>query len=57
MIKIFLKGSVILKNFDLYPKSIKKAVRYIKQDAPIDQLMEIKRLIENAIRIRNQSTK
>jgi hypothetical protein len=57
MIKTFLKGSVFLKNFDHYPKSIKKAVRYIKQDAPIDQLMEIKRLIENAIRIRNQSTK
>ncbi|MFJ5759873.1 hypothetical protein ACIQAA_12190 [Neobacillus sp. NPDC093182] len=46
-----------MKNFDHYPKSIKKAVRYIKQDAPIDQLMEIKRLIDNAIRVRHQSTK
>jgi hypothetical protein len=46
-----------MKNFNHYPKSIKKAVRYIKQDAPVDQLMEIKRLIEYAIRIRNQSAK
>jgi hypothetical protein len=46
-----------LKNFDNYPKSIKKAVRYIKQDAPIDHLMEIKKLIDDAIRIRNQSAK
>ncbi|MFB3170650.1 hypothetical protein P5G62_026395 [Neobacillus sp. 179-C4.2 HS] len=46
-----------MKNFDQYPKSVKKAVRYIKQDAPINELMEIKRLIENAIRVRNQSTK
>ncbi|MFC0560057.1 hypothetical protein [Halalkalibacter alkalisediminis] len=36
-------------NLDKYPKSIKKAVRYIKQDAPKEQLEEIKKLIDNAI--------
>lgn len=43
---------VILKNIDLFPKSIVKAVRYIKQDADKDQLEEIKKLIEDAIKIR-----
>jgi len=42
-----------MKNIDNYPKSIKKAVRYIKQDAPKDQLEEIRKLIENAIRLRS----
>ncbi|WP_268870952.1 hypothetical protein [Halalkalibacter akibai] len=36
-------------NLDKYPKSIKKAVRYIKQDASKDQLEEIKKLVEYAI--------
>ena len=41
-----------LKNIDQHPKSIKKAVRYIKQDASIEQLKAIEKLIENAIRMR-----
>jgi hypothetical protein len=36
-------------NLDKYPKSIKKAIRYIKQDASKEQLEEIRKLIENAI--------
>lgn len=42
-----------MKNFDQYPKSIKKAVRYIKQDATKEQLEEIRQLIENAIKFRS----
>ena len=38
-----------MKNIDQYPKSIKKAVRYIKQDATKEQLEGIKKLIEYAI--------
>lgn len=38
-----------MDNFDQFPKAIKKAVRYIKQDAPIEQLREIKRLLERTI--------
>jgi hypothetical protein len=41
-----------MKSIDNYPKSIKKAVRYIKQDAPKDQLEEIRKLIEHAIKLR-----
>ena len=44
-----------MKNDSLYPKCIKKAVRYIKQDASRDQLTEIKKVIENAIRIRSKT--
>lgn len=40
-------------NIDKFPKSIKKAVRYIKQDANKEQLLEISRLIEKAIEQRN----
>jgi hypothetical protein len=32
-----------------YPKSIKKAVRYIRQDAPKELLPEIKRIIDKVI--------
>ncbi|MCM3568209.1 hypothetical protein [Neobacillus mesonae] len=38
-----------MRNFDDYPKCIKKAVRYIKQDATKDQLIEISKLLEQAI--------
>jgi hypothetical protein len=42
----------ILKSIDHYPKSIVKAIRYIKQEADKDQLEEIQRLIDTAIKIR-----
>jgi hypothetical protein len=38
-----------------FPKSIKKAVRYIKQDAKEEQLEEIKKLIVYAINKRAKS--
>ncbi|MBM7651867.1 hypothetical protein [Neobacillus cucumis] len=41
-----------MKNFDNYPKSIKKAVRYIKQDASKEELEEIFKLINSAIKLR-----
>jgi hypothetical protein len=46
-----------MKNIDPYPKSIKKAVRYIKQDATIEQLQAIQRLIEYAIERRISTLK
>lgn len=42
-----------MKEFDKFPKSIKKAVRYIKQDATKEQLEDIKKLIEYAIKARS----
>jgi hypothetical protein len=44
-------------NLDIYPKSIKKAVRYIKQDASIEQLEEIKKIVNLAIKKRTTSLK
>lgn len=41
-----------MKEIDKFPKSIKKAVRYIKQDASKEQLEEIKKLIDYAIKLR-----
>jgi hypothetical protein len=41
-----------LKEFDQLPKSIKKTVRYIKQDATKEQLDQIKRIIDYAIQKR-----
>nr|WP_263325063.1 hypothetical protein [Neobacillus sp. Marseille-Q6967] len=37
-------------NIDKYPKSIKKAVRFIKQDATKEQLEEFRKLINYAIK-------
>jgi hypothetical protein len=42
-----------MKEIDKYPKSITRAIRYIKQDAPKEQLEEIKRLIDYAIERRS----
>ncbi|WP_180955510.1 MULTISPECIES: hypothetical protein [Bacillus] len=41
-----------MKDFDKFPKSIKKAVRYINQDATKEQLEEIRKLIDYAIKKR-----
>ncbi|MFT9599880.1 hypothetical protein [Mesobacillus sp.] len=42
-----------MKEIDKFPKSIKKAVRYIKQDASKEELKEIRKLIDYAIMLRN----
>jgi hypothetical protein len=41
-----------VNNFDEYPKSIKKVVRYIKQDAPLDQLKELEIILAKTIQHR-----
>ncbi|WP_173799909.1 hypothetical protein [Domibacillus mangrovi] len=38
-----------MEQLDTYPKSIKKAIRYIKQDASKEQLIEIKKMLNYAI--------
>lgn len=38
-----------MKNFITLPKSMKKAIRYIYQEAPLERLEEIKILINLAI--------
>jgi hypothetical protein len=43
-----------MKNINHFPKSIKKAIRYIKQEATKDQLEEIRKLINHAIKLRQQ---
>ena len=37
-------------NVDNFPKSIKRSVRYIKQDATLKQLEEIKKVMDYAIK-------
>lgn len=46
-----------MNTIDHFPKSIKKAVRYIKQEATKEQLEEIQRLIEYAIKRRSLKLK
>ncbi len=46
-----------MDKFDRYPKSLKKTIRYLKQEAPIDQLDDIKRLIERVIQNRTLNQK
>ncbi|SHR98624.1 Uncharacterised protein [Mycobacteroides abscessus subsp. abscessus] len=40
-------------NIDKFPKSLKKTVRYIKQEATREQLEEIRKIIDYAIQRRN----
>lgn len=43
-----------MKNFDELPKSIKKTIRYINQDASSDDLKKIEKLISQAIEQRKK---
>ncbi|WP_409252147.1 hypothetical protein V1502_18945 [Bacillus sp. SCS-153A] len=43
-----------MKKFHEMPKTIQKTVRYIYQDAPIEKLEEIQKLIAKAIETRLQ---
>ena len=48
--KAFIKkGSGEMKGTDQLPKSIRKAIRYIKQDAPDHKLIEIQGLVNRSI--------
>jgi hypothetical protein len=47
-----------MKKFDELPKAIKKTIRYIKQDAPIEHLENLRKLLNEAINQRlNKSNK
>jgi hypothetical protein len=41
-----------MPKIDHYPKSLKKAIRYLKQEAPLEQLDDFKQTIERVIQLR-----
>ncbi|WP_200868671.1 hypothetical protein [Bacillus cihuensis] len=43
-----------MKRFEDYPKSIKKAIRYIRQDAPLVQLPQLETVQFNSIKKRKE---
>lgn len=43
----------MMGNIDKFPKSLKKTVRYIKQEATREQLEEIRKIIDYAFKRRN----
>ncbi|WP_416729757.1 hypothetical protein [Fictibacillus sp. JL2B1089] len=48
----------MLNGFKILPKCLKKAIRYIYQDAPYENLLEIQTLVNSAIEKRlNESKK
>lgn len=44
-----------LKRFDDYPKSIKKALRYIQQDAPLILLDQLETSLSQSIKKRKEA--
>lgn len=46
-----------MKDFDRFPKVMKKLLRYIKQDASIDQLEQFKKELDYAIQRRTMLIK
>ncbi|MEH7367415.1 hypothetical protein [Priestia megaterium] len=46
-----------MKKFDELPKNIKKTIRYIKQDASIEDLIRIQELINQTIEKRRKIVK
>ncbi|MGM0843659.1 MAG: hypothetical protein ACQEUT_01680 [Bacillota bacterium] len=45
-----------MKKIQEMPKTIKKTVRYIYQDAPLEKLEEIQRVIDKAFQTRIQES-
>lgn len=45
----YFKGAEPMKEFDRFPKVMKKLVRYIKQDASLEQLEHFKKELDYAI--------
>ncbi|MBY0214422.1 MULTISPECIES: hypothetical protein [Priestia] len=43
-----------MKKIDEYPKSLKKAIRYIKQEASVEQLNEIEKILNYYISFRRK---
>lgn len=48
-----MKGRV--RSFDNYPKSVKKALRYIKQDAHLAQLENLEKVFLQSINLRKKA--
>ncbi|WP_185151428.1 hypothetical protein [Peribacillus simplex] len=44
-----------MTRFDDYPKSVKKALRYIKQDAPLAQLNHLETMLIKSIKNRKEA--
>ncbi|MDT3766191.1 hypothetical protein [Priestia filamentosa] len=44
-----------MTSFDNYPKSVKKALRYIKQDAHLDQLKNLEKIFLQSINLRKKA--
>lgn len=40
---------MLMKQFDQFPKSVKKTIRYIKQDAEYEQLLYLQKVINKTI--------
>lgn len=40
---------MLMKQFDQLPKNVKKTIRYIKQDASLEQLVIIQKMLNQAI--------
>lgn len=49
-----MKVERMMSNFNSLPKTVKKTVRYIYQDAPVDKLMDIQKIINEVIEKRLQ---
>lgn len=43
-----------MTSFDNYPKSVKKALRYIKQDAHLNQLKKLEEVFLQSIKLRKK---
>lgn len=46
-----------MPGFDDLPKTVKKTVRYIYQDAPVDKLIDIQKIINEVIEKRLEERK
>ncbi|MDT3763940.1 hypothetical protein [Priestia filamentosa] len=44
-----------MTSFDNYPKSVKKALRYIKQDAHLSQLKNLEEIFLQSINLRKKA--
>ncbi|WP_168713763.1 hypothetical protein [Metabacillus indicus] len=44
-----------MKSDEHFPKSIKKAIRYIRQDASLEQLKQIQKLLNSSISSRTMT--
>lgn len=43
---------MLMKQFDQLPKNVKKTIRYIKQDASLEQLVIIQKMLNQAVSLK-----